>query len=97
MFWLPYTPKALGAKRRDILMQFLIEAMVVSVTGGLLGVSLGWTVTFLMSKLSGWAATVSSASVILAFVFSAGIGIVFGLWPAKKASQLNPIQALRHD
>ncbi|MBF0492599.1 MAG: ABC transporter permease [Deltaproteobacteria bacterium] len=89
--------KALGAKRRDILMQFLIEAMVVSVTGGLIGVSLGWTVTYLMSKLSGWAAIVSSGSIILAFVFSAGIGIVFGLWPAKKASQLNPIQALRHE
>ncbi len=89
--------KAIGAKRRDILMQFLIEAMVVSVVGGLLGITLGWTATFLMSKLVGWAAFISMQAVVLAFFFSAGIGVVFGLWPAKKASQLNPIEALRYE
>ncbi len=89
--------KAIGAKRRDILMQFLIEAMVVSVTGGLIGISLGWSVTFLMSKFAGWAAFVSIQSVLLAFIFSATIGIVFGLWPARKASHLNPIEALRYE
>lgn len=89
--------KAIGAKRRDILAQFLIEAMVVSVTGGLIGITLGWTVTFLMSKLAGWAAYVSLSSVVLSFLFSGTVGIVFGLWPAKKASLLNPIEALRHE
>lgn len=89
--------KAIGAKRRDILMQFLIEAMVVSVVGGLLGITLGWTATFLMSKLAGWAAFISMQAVVLAFFFSAGIGVIFGLWPAKKASQLNPIEALRYE
>lgn len=89
--------KAIGAKRRDILMQFLIEAMVVSVVGGLLGITLGWSATFLMSKLAGWAAFISMQAVVLAFFFSAGIGVVFGLWPAKKASLLNPIEALRYE
>lgn len=89
--------KAIGAKRRDILMQFLIEAMVVSVVGGFIGISLGWSVTFLMSKLAGWAAFVSMESIALAFIFSATIGIVFGLWPARKASRLNPIEALKYE
>jgi len=89
--------KAIGAKRRDILMQFLIEAMVVSVMGGLLGISLGWSATFLMSRLAGWSAFISSEAVLLSFLFSAGIGIGFGLWPARKASRLNPIQALRYE
>jgi macrolide transport system ATP-binding/permease protein len=89
--------KALGARRSDILSQFLIESVVVSVTGGLIGILLGWGITFAMSRLAGWAAAVSPESVALAFLFSATVGVVFGLWPARKASLLHPIEALRYE
>ncbi|MGH7856835.1 MAG: ABC transporter permease, partial [Candidatus Binatia bacterium] len=89
--------KALGARRRDILTQFLIEAVVVSLTGGLTGMVLGWTVTRALSRFAGWAATVTPDAVALAILFSAGIGITFGLWPARKASLLHPIEALRYE
>ncbi len=89
--------KALGARRSDILSQFLIESVVVSVTGGLIGITLGWLITLAMSRLAGWAASVSWDSVLLAFVFSAGVGVAFGLWPARQAAALNPIDALRYE
>lgn len=89
--------KAIGARSTDILVQFLAEAVLVSAIGGIAGIILGWTTTEILSSVSGWATSVSLSSVLLAFVFSAGIGIVFGIYPAKKASLLNPIAALRHD
>ena len=89
--------KAVGARRRDILMQFLVEAVVVSVAGGLAGIALGWGITFALAQLADWSTAVSASSVLLAFLFSAGIGIVFGIYPARKAARLNPIQALRYE
>ncbi len=89
--------KAVGARRRDILMQFLVEAVVVSVTGGLAGIALGWGITLVLAQLAGWSTAVSAGSVLLAFLFSAGIGIAFGIYPARKAALLNPIQALRYE
>lgn len=89
--------KALGAKRKDILAQFLSESLVVSVVGGLFGILLGWSLTLILSAVIGWTTYVSLSSVLVSFFFSALIGIVFGVYPARKAALLNPIDALRHD
>ncbi len=89
--------KAIGAQRVDILLQFLSESIVVSVIGGLLGILLGWGLTTLLSSLLGWSTFVSWQSVLLSFFFSAMIGIIFGVYPARKASLLHPIEALRYE
>lgn len=89
--------KALGAKRNDILAQFLSESLVVSVVGGLFGIFLGWSLTLILSLAIGWTTYVSLSSVLVSFFFSAVIGIVFGVYPARKAALLNPIDALRYD
>ena len=89
--------KAIGARKADILSQFLAESVVVSAIGGLMGIALGWLITVVLSSLAGWNTVVSPTSVMLAFFFSSGIGVIFGIYPARKASHLNPIDALRHD
>ncbi|MDD4974077.1 MAG: ABC transporter permease [Bacteriovorax sp.] len=89
--------KAIGARRWDILAQFLAESVVVSAVGGLIGIILGWLITIGINSFSGWSTSISPSSVILSFFFSASIGIVFGIYPARKASLLNPIDALRHE
>jgi macrolide transport system ATP-binding/permease protein len=89
--------KAIGATSRAVLLQFLIEAVIVSVVGGVIGILAGAGSSLLLSKLSGWAVYISPASVALAFGFSAGVGIIFGFWPARKASLLSPIEALRYE
>jgi macrolide transport system ATP-binding/permease protein len=89
--------KAVGAARRAILAQFLIESVVLSSLGGILGIVLGVSVSVIMSTLAGWAAVVAPSSIILAFLFSAGVGVLFGFWPARKASLLSPIEALRYE
>jgi macrolide transport system ATP-binding/permease protein len=89
--------KAIGATRRAVLAQFLTEAAALSTFGGALGILLGASIAFVLSTLAGWAVIVSPQSVILAFVFSAGVGVLFGFWPARKASRLSPIEALRYE
>ena len=89
--------KAVGARRGDILSQFLIEAMVVSLAGGIFGVILGCLITFALSSIAHWATSISLDAIILSTLFSALIGIVFGVWPARKAAQLSPITALRYE
>jgi putative ABC transport system permease protein len=88
---------SIGARGRDILFQFLIEAVVLSMAGGLIGVILGVGSSSLISNLAGWPTLVSGTSVGLAFIFSAAVGIFFGFYPARKAAQLNPIDALRYE
>jgi len=89
--------KAIGARASDIMMQFLVESVVMTFTGGLLGICLGAGIAVLLSAFAGWATRVSISSVVLATVFSVGVGIGFGMWPARQASRLNPIEALRYE
>jgi putative ABC transport system permease protein len=88
---------AIGATAKNIMMQFLIEAVVLSLLGGLIGVLLGILSSNLISTFAGWTTMVSTTSIFLAFTVSAAIGIFFGLYPARKAAQLNPIEALRYE
>ncbi len=89
--------RALGAKRRHITMQFLVETVVLSVGGGLIGVMVGIIVPIIVSQLTTMKTIVTPWSVLLAFSISGAIGIIFGLYPAKAAAQLDPIEALRHE
>ncbi|MCL5781757.1 MAG: FtsX-like permease family protein, partial [Patescibacteria group bacterium] len=89
--------KAIGATRRDINIQFLSEATALTVIGGMIGVTLGWAASYTVTKLGILQTSVSISSVLLAFGVSAGIGIVFGYYPARRASRLNPIEALRYE
>ncbi len=89
--------KAVGANNKDILFQFVIEAVVVCLIGGTAGVILGALISISLSKLAGWTTVVSWYSVILSIFFSGATGLIFGVWPAKKASSLDPIEALRYE
>jgi putative ABC transport system permease protein len=87
--------KAVGARTYDILSQFVIEATVLSVAGGILGVGVGWLGSLILNR---WVPTELTAwAIALAFFFSAGVGIFFGVYPAWKASRLDPIDALRYE
>ncbi len=89
--------KAVGAKPRDILAQFLIESVTLSIIGGLIGVGLGWWGASLFADLAGLRTQVRPDSIALAFFFSAAVGIGFGMYPAQKAAKLDPIEALRYE
>jgi putative ABC transport system permease protein len=88
---------AVGAKRRHIVMQFLVEAMTLSLLGGLLGIVLGIVGAKLTTVIAGWPTIISGNVVVIAFFFSLAVGLFFGLYPANKASRLNPIEALRYE
>ena len=88
--------KALGATRGNILLQFLVESTTLCLLGGALGLVVGSTAATLLNRLAGWQTVVTAESAMMAFGFSAAVGIVFGIWPARRASQLDPIDALRH-
>jgi len=89
--------KALGATKLNILLQFLIEAIVLCLLGGLLGVLLGAGVASILHDSLQWNTQVSPASIVLAFGFSAAVGLIFGVWPARRAARLDPILALRYE
>jgi len=89
--------KAIGARRRDIMTQFLIESVVMTVLGGVVGIFIGSSVAWIMARFAGWATSISAFSVILSVTFSIAVGLGFGLWPARQASRLDPIEALRYE
>jgi len=89
--------KAIGAKRRDILSQFLVESIILSITGGILGIVVGIVGAKLVSQALGWETVISLWSIAISFSFSLLIGLFFGIYPAMKASKLDPIVALRHE
>jgi putative ABC transport system permease protein len=91
------TRKAIGAKSRDILTQFLVESLALSLVGGLLGIVFGITGAKLLSDMAGWKSVISVDAILLAFSFAASVGIFFGIYPARKAARLNPIEALRYE
>lgn len=89
--------KALGAKRKDIMGQFLVESVLLSVSGGLIGILLGVGLSKAVSVLAQWTTVISSTAIIISFLFALGIGLFFGVYPAYKAANLDPIVALRND
>ena len=89
--------KALGARFRNIMMQFLIESVVIGVIGGILGIIFGCSVSMLIAKFGGFNTVITAAPVLLSFSFSVGIGLFFGIYPARKAARLDPIEALRYE
>jgi putative ABC transport system permease protein len=89
--------RAVGARRRDILGQFLIEAVFVSLAGGLIGIAVGVASSYVIAYFFQWSVLVSWSAILPAFLFAAAVGIFFGYYPARKASRLNPIEALRHE
>ncbi|HEX9441041.1 MAG TPA: FtsX-like permease family protein, partial [Roseiflexaceae bacterium] len=89
--------KAVGARGQDILMQFLVEALVISLAGGLIGLALGGLIALSVTLTGLLTATVSMSAVLLAVGFSLAVGLFFGIWPARRAAKLNPIDALRYE
>lgn len=89
--------KAIGAPKGEILALFLIEAVTLSVTGGLIGIALGWLMAAIVAKVSGWQTIITFSSVLISFVFSILTGLFFGVYPAYKAAGLHPIDALRYE
>ena len=89
--------KAIGARGRDILAQFLVEALTLSLIGGLVGIALGLIVSAGIGQLAGWGFVFNPATVVAAVLFSLAVGVVFGVWPARQAARLDPISALRYE
>jgi len=89
--------RALGAKKRDIIFQFLSETLILTLSGGILGIILGSTIPFLVTRFGQMRTVITTGSLVLAFGISAGIGIIFGLYPAYRAANMDPIESLRHE
>jgi len=94
--------KALGARKRDILIQFLTESSLLSLMGGVVGIGLGWLIAFIVGQIAvanntPFTPQISLDAILLATIFSTVVGLFFGLYPANRAANLEPVEALRHD
>jgi putative ABC transport system permease protein len=89
--------KALGARPSDIMLQFLIESLVLCLAGGAIGLLLGVGGAYALQKVAGWNVAVAPGAVVVAFAFSGGVGVFFGIWPARRAADMAPIEALRYE
>jgi putative ABC transport system permease protein len=89
--------RAVGARKRDVLRQFLVEAILISFVGGLLGVACGFGLSRLVAVMAGWSTIITMNSILLAFAVSVSVGLIFGIYPAAKAAGLDPVEALRHE
>jgi putative ABC transport system permease protein len=89
--------RSVGARKGDILRQFLVEAILISFVGGILGIACGFGLSRLVAAMAGWSTIITPNSIILAFAVSVSVGLIFGIYPAAKAARLDPVEALRHD
>jgi putative ABC transport system permease protein len=89
--------RAIGARKKDVIRQFLVEAVLISVVGGLIGVFFGFGMSRLIAWAAGWSTIMTISSILLAFLFSVSVGLVFGIFPAMKAARLDPVEAIRHE
>jgi putative ABC transport system permease protein len=89
--------RAVGARQSDIVRQFVVEAMLISFAGGLVGIVLGFVMSELIAWFAGWSTVVTVGSILLAFLVSISVGLVFGIYPAMKAARLDPVEAIRYE
>jgi putative ABC transport system permease protein len=89
--------RAVGARQRDIVRQFVVEAVLISFAGGLLGIALGFGMSELIAWFAGWSTVVTASSILLAFLVSISVGLLFGIYPAMKAARLDPVEAIRYE
>src|SRR5579859_4136509 len=89
--------RALGARQRDVIRQFLVEAVLISLMGGLLGIAFGFGMSRVIALLAGWSTVTTFSSILLAFAFSVSIGLLFGIYPARQAARLDPVEAIRYE
>jgi putative ABC transport system permease protein len=89
--------RAIGARRSDVVRQFLVEAVLISFVGGMLGIVLGMSMSKTIAVLAGWSTVTSLSSIVLSFTFSVSVGLIFGLYPAMKAAKLDPVEAIRYE
>jgi putative ABC transport system permease protein len=89
--------RAIGARRSDIIRQFLLESVLISIGGGLVGIAFGYFLSWLIARAAEWKTIVTPSSIAIAFGVSVAVGLVFGIYPARKASRIDPIEALRYE
>ena len=89
--------RAMGARQKDVIRQFLVEAVLISLLGGLIGIAFGFGMSRLIAWLAGWSTVTTLSSILLAFAFSVSVGLLFGIYPARKAARLDPVEAIRYE